>query len=134
MVQRMMLVPVVVILGTAGTIGLGGNEPPADANAPQTLSEYLRYAALNNAGLKAAFEEWKAALEQIPQAKALPDLRFTYRYLIESVETRVGPQRQRFSLLQTFPWFGKIAARTDAAAAVAKAAQQRYEGGKLQLF
>ncbi|MHC4343294.1 MAG: hypothetical protein ACYSUP_01240 [Planctomycetota bacterium] len=33
----------------------------ADANAPVTLQDYLRLAALNNAGLKAAFEEWKAA-------------------------------------------------------------------------
>jgi cobalt-zinc-cadmium efflux system outer membrane protein len=134
MVQRMMLVPVALILGTAGTLVLAGNEPPADANTPQTLSEYLRYGALNNAGLKAAFEEWKAALEQIPQAKALPDPRFTYRYFIESVETRVGPQIQGVSLMQTFPWFGKIAARTDAAAAAAKAAQERYEARKLQLF
>ncbi len=31
------------------------------------------YAALHNAGLKATFEDWRAALEQIPQAKALPD-------------------------------------------------------------
>jgi cobalt-zinc-cadmium efflux system outer membrane protein len=134
MVQRMMFVSVVLILGTMRTVVLGGNELSTDANAPQTLSEYLRYGALHNAGLKAAFEEWKAALEQIPQAKALLDPRFTYGFFIEAVETRVGPQRQRFSLLQTFPWFGKIAARTDVAAAAAKAAQQRYEGRKLRLF
>jgi cobalt-zinc-cadmium efflux system outer membrane protein len=73
-------------------------------------------------------------LEQIPQAKALPDPRFTYRYFIESVETRVGPQIQGVSLLQTFPWFGKIAARTDAAVAAAKAAQERYEARNLQLI
>ena len=33
-----------------------------------------------------------------------------------------------------FPWFGKIAARTDAAAAAAKAAQSRYEARQVQLF
>ncbi len=36
--------------------------------------------------------------------------------------------------MQTFPWFGKIAARTDAAAAAANAAQKRYEARRLQLF
>ena len=98
-------------------------------NVPRTLPEYLQYAALHNAGLKAAFEEWKAALEQIPQAKALPDPTFTYGYFIEQIETR-----QQVGIMQMFPWFGKIEARTDAAAAAAKAAQRRYEARKLQLF
>ena len=105
-----------------------------DANTPQTLRDYLKYAALRSPGLKAAFEEWKAALEEIPQAKALPDPRFTYGYFIEEVETRVGPQRQRVSVTQTFPWFGTIKARGDTAAAPARAGQRRYEAKKLRLF
>ncbi len=129
MVQRMMFVPVVLIIGTVGVVVWGENEPAADANVPQTLNEYLRCAALNNAGLKAAFEEWKAALEQIPQAKALPDPRFTYGYFTEQIQTR-----QQVEIMQTFPWFGKIAARTDAAAAAAKAAQSRYEAQQVRLF
>lgn len=99
-----------------------------------TLSDYLRYAALNNAGLKAAFEQWSIAVQQIPQAKSLPDPRFTYGYFIEEVETRVGPQNNKLEIMQTFPWFGEIEARTDAAAANAKAARQRYEAAKLELF
>ncbi len=129
MVRQMMFVPVVLVLGTMGTIVLGENEPAADANVPQTLSEYLRYAALNNAGLKAAFEGWKAALEQIPQAKALPDPRFSYGYFVEQIMTR-----QQVEVMQTFPWFGKIAARTDAAAAAARTAQSRYEAQQVRLF
>ncbi len=128
MVQRMMFVPVALIIGTMGAVGLGGSEPAADANVPQTLSEYLRYAVLNNAGLKAAFEEWKAALEQIPQAKALPDPRFTYSYFTEQIQTR-----QQVEVMQMFPWFGKIAARTDAAAAAAKASQSRFEAQQVRL-
>ena len=99
-----------------------------------TLADYLRYAALNNAGLKAAFEQWRMTVEQIPQAQSLPDPKFTYGYFIQEVETRVGPQHNRLELMQTFPWFGKIEARTDAAAAAAKAARQQYEVAKLKLF
>jgi cobalt-zinc-cadmium efflux system outer membrane protein len=99
-----------------------------------TLSDYLRYAALNNAGLKAAFEQWRMTVEQVPQAQSLPDPKFTYGYFIQEVETRVGPQHNRLELMQTFPWFGKIEARTDAAAAAAKAARQQYEAAKLKLF
>ncbi len=85
-----------------------GTEPLA------TLPDYLRYAALNNAGLKAAFEQWKAAIEQVPQAKSLPDPKFNYGYFINEVETRVGPQRQKFEIMQTFPWFGVIEAGIEA--------------------
>ena len=94
------------------------------ATSLKTLSDYLSYAALNNAGLKAEFEQWKAALEQIPQSRALDDPKFTYSYFIEQVETRVGPQKNKFGIMQTFPWFGEIQARSrgehgDGAVAVA---------------
>jgi outer membrane protein TolC len=113
---------------------VGASQEKSEPNIPVTLGDYLRYAALNNAGLKAAFEQWKAAVEQVPQARALPDPRFNYGYFIEEVETRVGPQRQKVGIMQVFPWFGKIEARTDAAAANAKAARKQYEARKLKLF
>jgi len=124
---------ILVVAALLGAVAAGSvcaaEQPPADANVPQTLSEYLRQAALNNAGLKAAFEEWKAALEQIPQAKALPDPKLTYGYFVRQIA-----DRQRVGLMQMFPWFGKIAARVDAAAAGAKAALSRYEAKRIQLF
>ena len=54
-----------------------------------TLSDCMKEAALNNAQLKASFEGWKAALEQIPQAKALQDPKFTFGYYIEEVECKI---------------------------------------------
>jgi len=109
-------------------------EESLDANSPVRLVDYLQYAALNSAGLRGSFEQWKAAIEEVPQAESLPDPKFTYSYFIREVETRVGPQRQKFGIMQVFPWFGKIEARKDAAAANAKAARQRYEAEKLKLF
>jgi cobalt-zinc-cadmium efflux system outer membrane protein len=99
-----------------------------------TLSDYLTYAALNNPGLEAAFNRWKAALEQITQVKSLPDPRFNYRYYIEPVETRVGAQRQAFGASQMFPWFGKLELQGDAAAQAANAARQRFEAARLKLY
>lgn len=110
------------------------SQEKSEPNIPVSLQDYLRYATLNNAGLKAAFEQWKAAVEQVPQARTLPDPKFNYGYFIEEVETRIGPQRQKFGLMQVFPWFGKIEARKDAAAASAKAARKQYEARKLKLF
>jgi outer membrane protein TolC len=110
------------------------SQEKSEPNIPVSLQDYLRYAALNNAGLKAAFEQWKAAVEQVPQAESLPDPRVNYGYFIEEVETRIGPQRQKFGIMQVFPWFGKIEARKDAAVANAKAARKQYEARKLKLF
>ncbi len=107
---------------------------PYDGNTPVTLRQYLRYAALNNAGLKAAFEQWKAALQQIPQAGALPDPQFTYGYYIDEVETKEGTRSQNLQLMQMLPWFGTLQARTDAAASAANAAKKHYDAVKLELF
>jgi len=122
-----------VIISGFASISLA-SEQTKDSNTPQTLNDYLTHAALNNAALKASFEQWKVAIHQIPQAKALPDPKFTYGYFIREVETRTGPQRNKFGLMQVFPWFGKIQARTDTAASTAKAASKRYEAQKLTLF
>jgi len=111
----------------------GGRQAP-EIGADSSLEDYLRYAALENAGLKAAFNRWKAALERVPQVGALPDPRFTYTFFVEEVETRVGPQRQKFGLTQAFPWFGKLDARKDAASEAAAAAGEAYRTARLALF
>ncbi len=118
------------LFGTAAQGEAGQEELPQEAG----LQDYKRYAALNNPGLEAAFNRWRAAVERIPQVTALPDPRFTYRYYIDEVETRVGPQEQSFSVAQMFPWFGKLKLRGDVATEAAFAAQQRYEAAKLNLF
>jgi len=105
-----------------------------ELNESSGVSDYLAYAALNNPGLQAAFDRWKAALERVPQVKALPDPRFNYRYFIEEVETRLGPQRQSYGISQLFPWFGKLELRGDVAMQAAHAAKKRYEAARLKLF
>ncbi len=115
------------------TEGLSVRELPSLDEKSQ-LPDYLAYAALNNPGLEAAFNRWKASLERVPQVRALPDPRFTYRYFIEQVETRVGAQRQAFELAQTFPWFGKLKLRGYAAFEASEAERQRYKGQRLKLF
>ena len=103
-------------------------------NGRSSLSDYLAYAALNNPGLEAAFHRWKAALERIPQARALPDPRLTFGWFIREVETRVGPQQAKVGISQMFPWRGKRGLRGEVALHVARAAHARYEAAKLELF
>ncbi len=78
--------------GENGT--LTGTEELPDLMERSELSDYLAYAALNNPGLKAAFEHWRAAIEEVPQAKSLPDPKITYGNFIRGVETKAGSQQQ----------------------------------------
>jgi outer membrane protein TolC len=105
-----------------------------DLDPASTLADYLKYAALNNPGLEAAFNGWKAGLERVTQVTSLPDPRFNYAYYIDEVETRVGPQQHKFGISQTFPWFGKLKLKSNAALETANAEKEQYEKTKLRLF
>ena len=99
-----------------------------------SIDEYLKSAAANSPSLRAAFYEWKSAASRIPEVSSLPDPVFSYGYFIESIETRVGPQRQRFGIRQMLPWFGKRGAARDTATEEAGAAYARFEARKFDLF
>lgn len=121
-----------LLLSVCKFAGAGSEEALFDENS--TIEDYLKYAAINNPGLEAAFNRWKAAVERIPQARSLPDPQLSYGYFIEHVETRVGPQRQKVELSQMFPWFGKLRLRESVAARAAEAEYAMYQAKKLSLF
>jgi outer membrane protein, heavy metal efflux system len=98
------------------------------------LPEYLAYAAANSAALRAAFYRWRAAVERIPQATSLPDPMVGYGYFLEEFTAREPMEQHIFELSQTFPWFGKLRLRGDAASADADAAAHQYEAIRLNLF
>ncbi|WP_159518527.1 TolC family protein [Sunxiuqinia indica] len=100
----------------------------------QTLDSYLEMAAKNNPGLQSKYKEFEAALQKIPQVNALPDPSFSFGYFISPVETRVGPQRAKFSLSQMFPWFGTLEAKGDAAALMAAAKYQSFLEARNKLY
>ncbi len=92
----------------------------------QNLDDYFMVAAENNPGLQAKYKDFEAALEKIPQVSSLTDPSLSFGYFISPVETRVGPQRARFSLTQMFPWFGTLKAQGDAATLMAEAKYQTF--------
>lgn len=94
-----------------------------------TLDDYLKYAFLNNPGLKAAFNRWQAALQRIPQAKSLSDPELSFEYLIEQMD-----MRYQLSIRQMFPGFGKLRLRGYRAMAEAEAAMHEFEAVRLMLF
>jgi outer membrane protein TolC len=75
-----------------------------------------------------------AALEVVPQAKALPDPQIAFAYFISPVETRMGPQEFKISASQFFPWFGTLAAKEDAAIEITKSKYEVFEETKSRIF
>ena len=104
------------------------------AQAQQELGDYLKIAANNNPGLKAKFNDYMAAMEKVPQVGTLPDPTFAFGYFIQPAETRVGPQRANFSLMQSFPWFGLLSAQEDVATQMAKSIYEDFENTKSNIF
>jgi outer membrane protein, heavy metal efflux system len=100
----------------------------------QTLDSYLEMAAENNPGLQAKYKEFEASLQKVAQLSTLPDPTFSFGYFISPVETRVGPQRAKFSLTQMFPWFGTLKAQGDATALLAEAKYQSFLDARNQLY
>ena len=99
-----------------------------------TLDDYLAVAERHNPGLRSAYNLWVADLKKSEYAGALPDPIFSYAYFVEHVETRVGPQEQRFSIRQSFPWFGTLGAQADMAFAASQATYRKFEAARFRLF
>jgi cobalt-zinc-cadmium efflux system outer membrane protein len=100
----------------------------------QTLEEYFKIAAENNPGLQAKYMEYEAALQNVSRVSSLPDPTFSSAYFIQPVETRVGPQKAKFSLIQMFPWFGTLKSQGDAAALMAESKFQAFLDARNKMY
>lgn len=98
------------------------------------LKHFLRQAAQNNPEVKAAFNEYLAKLQEVPQVGALPDPEISFGYFINPIETRIGPQEARLSLSQMFPWFGTLDAREKVKINEAKAKYRAFQARRNNLF
>lgn len=98
-----------------------------------TLDSYLAYAAAHSPTLEARFEDWRGAVHAIARSRRWPEPQLTYGVFLRRIETRVGPQRQRFGLRQMLPWPATLRASADAAASAALAAERRFQAEGLAL-
>jgi len=86
------------------------------------LSDYLRFAMLNNPRVEAEYYAWAASVERITGARSLPDPRITFEADITSVLEAVMP-----GLMIDLPGPGKLRAAGDVAAGESRASYFRFE-------
>mgnify|MGYP000400668464 CR=1 FL=1 len=121
--------------GTLELVDAGAASGGETAQAPELGSEasYLAVVLRESPELRAAFERWRAARERIDTTRRLPEPTISFAYFLRSVETRVGPQRAKLSLAQSFPWPGQYEAAANAASAQARVKQRHFEANALML-
>lgn len=120
-------------LETAGSIIAQEEGPPKEVELDGSLNSYVAHALARSPALRASFERWKAATMRISRARRMPEPIIKYSYFVRSVETRVGPQQHKLSLMQSFPWPTALSAGADAASAKARAAQRQFDAEALEV-
>ncbi|MEC7839060.1 MAG: TolC family protein [Chlamydiota bacterium] len=99
--------------------------PHAGFSHETDLGTYIRLALENNSELEAAYYEWQSSLFEKQASDTLPDPKIGYGYYIQSVETRVGPQKNYVNASQMIPWLGKLKNRKRVAHQKALIAEQK---------
>jgi cobalt-zinc-cadmium efflux system outer membrane protein len=111
----------------------GERAAPAEAAPDGSLGAYVAAAMRESPALEARYEEWRGAVAATGSADQLPEPMLAYSWLIQHIETRVGPQRHRLGLRQAVPWPGKLWASVEVADARAEGARRRFEAEAVAL-
>jgi outer membrane protein TolC len=108
----------------------------AEENSRGTLelSELIKEATERNPAIIAAREKWQSAQQIIEARRALPDPQLNYTYFVESIETRVGPQRHILGAKQKFPFYGKRDLRAEVASKEAETLEATYEAVRQEVI
>lgn len=106
----------------------------AQLSITPVLGDFVQYALLNSAQLKAAFYAWQRAVEDVDIQHSFADPQLSFKQYIKEVETRVGPQKQMYALSQTFPFPGKRMLRGDVATDRAREAYAAYQKTELRVI
>lgn len=134
-----------LVAGITGPVGLSHADAPPPAGSPagqaktyltpnSGLDELIRYALENNPAVAAAFHSWRAAVERVPQARALPDPRLGLGVVYDQVDSDAEYMGERYSISQMFPWFGELALKEDIALQEAAVQARKYEAARLELL
>lgn len=100
-----------------------GRKPDLPPLTPQSgLSDFLRFAMLNQPSVEAAYFDWLASVESITVARSLPDPRLTFETDITRIVETIMP-----GLMLDFPALAKLSARGQAASAESQAKHFAFE-------
>lgn len=100
----------------------------------EDLADYITLALENNPRIKTAYSDWKAAEYKARYVRGLPDPEMSYTYFIEPVETRVGPQKDKYGASQKIPFPGKLSTKGKAQLKEAQRMKEEFEAIKREII
>ncbi|MFC1632438.1 TolC family protein [Candidatus Omnitrophota bacterium] len=98
------------------------------------LQELVAEAAKNNPQVQAAYQNWQSQVHKITSVSSLPDPMASYAYFGDSVETRVGPQEEKYGVSQKVPFPGKLNLKAKSQTKQAAVLQQKYQALKRSII
>jgi outer membrane protein TolC len=101
-----------------------------NANAPQTVDQFVQIALANHPSIRAARQRVSAELNRMPQMRALPDPKFTNTFWPlhdQSLQTAAGRVGNQMSLSQAIPWPEKLQTKAAIVSQEVRVAQAEVE-------
>jgi cobalt-zinc-cadmium efflux system outer membrane protein len=123
---------IILLMLVSGALVLDSRPAVAEERA-WNVRELVRRALEANPELGALAESVEAADHRRGAAGGFPDPTLSYSYFIESVETRLGPQRHILQLVQPVPFPGKLSLKEEIAGYDARIADERLAAARLRI-
>lgn len=98
------------------------------------LDLLINEALENNPQIQTAYNKWRAAEYKVIGEKSLPDPMASYTYFGDNVETRVGPQEQKYGFSQKVPFPGKLGLKGRAQLKNSDMLKEKYEAAKREVI
>lgn len=118
----------VIILSLPGQLAL------AQETKTKSIESLIEEALENNPQIKAAYNNWQAARYRARWVRGLPDPMAKYTHFGDNVETRVGPQEQKYGVSQRIPFPGKLSLKGKLHDKHAQMLNEKYEATKQEVI
>lgn len=96
------------------------------AKESDTLESLIEEALLRNPQLQALNKEWESKKARIVVERSLPQPEVGFGYWGESIQTKTGPMKRKYSIKQPIPYPGKLFLKGEIARKEAAVAYARY--------
>ncbi|MFC1646481.1 TolC family protein [Candidatus Omnitrophota bacterium] len=105
----------------------------AQETKAESIESLIEEALENNPQIKAAYNNWQAATYKARWIRGLPDPMAKYSHFGDNVETRVGPQEQKYGISQKIPFPGKLSLKGKSQDKRAQMLSEKYEATKQEV-
>lgn len=131
-IRKNITIKIIQLTVSAGIliILLSASSALAQDNSEISLDVFIEEAVNNNPEIQEAYHQWKSAEYKIKRVKSLDDPKASYGYFGDEVQTRVGPQEEKYGVSQKIPFPGKLGLKGKAQKKQAAVFKERYEAVK----